>query len=142
MSAPAAPEVRIDQLSGLRAILAAGRSDRPVEFSAAPRRPGAAESCPFCEGREQRTPPELWADRPGGGEPDTPGWRVRAVPNLYPAVGAPPGEADAARSDAGDSGSTGSADDAAGALRDPFAPRLAPASPTSSPRRRPAEPTR
>jgi UDPglucose--hexose-1-phosphate uridylyltransferase len=25
--------------------------------------------------------------RPGGGEPDTPGWRSRVVPNLYPALG-------------------------------------------------------
>ena len=89
--APVTPEVRIDQLTGLRTILAAGRSDRPIEFTAAPRKPGAEESCPFCEGREAKTPPELWADRPGGGAPDTPGWRVRAVPNLYPAVGTPGG---------------------------------------------------
>ena len=92
---PVAPEVRIDQLTGLRTILAAGRSDRPIEFTAAPRKPGAEASCPFCEGREAKTPPELWADRPDGGAPDTPGWRVRAVPNLYPAVGSP-GGADAA----------------------------------------------
>ena len=45
-----------------------------------------AEDCPFCEGREDRTPPETWADRPGDGGPDTPGWRVRSVPNLYPAL--------------------------------------------------------
>ena len=33
-------------------------------------------------------PPEVWADRPGGGEsgPDAPGWRQRSVPNLYPAL--------------------------------------------------------
>ena len=35
------------------------------------------ESCPFCAGREDRTPPETLAI----GEP----WRVRVVPNLYPA---------------------------------------------------------
>ena len=39
-------------------------------------------SCPFCEGREDRTPPETF--RVGGGEPDTPGWAARVVPNLYP----------------------------------------------------------
>ncbi len=63
------------------------------------RRPGAAAaradvdlpteeellSCPFCEGRENRTPPETFALRPDGGEPDSPGWSVRVVPNLYPA---------------------------------------------------------
>jgi UDPglucose--hexose-1-phosphate uridylyltransferase len=53
-------------------------------------RPDAAERCPFCEGREDRTPPELWANRPGGGEPDTPGWTARAVPNLYPVLGEKP----------------------------------------------------
>ena len=41
-------------------------------------------SCPFCEGREDRTPPETFAIRPGGGGPNTPGWSVRVVPNLYP----------------------------------------------------------
>jgi UDPglucose--hexose-1-phosphate uridylyltransferase len=35
------------------------------------------DSCPFCAGREDRTPPETLTI----GEP----WRVRVVPNLYPA---------------------------------------------------------
>jgi UDPglucose--hexose-1-phosphate uridylyltransferase len=43
------------------------------------------ESCPFCEGREDRTPPEVLALPAEGRQPDTPGWRVRVVPNLYPA---------------------------------------------------------
>ncbi len=107
------PEVRIDQLNGLRTILAAGRADRPFQFEtsssrfkdqAAPGREAeeaAPDSCPFCEGHEDETPPELWADRPGGGEPDTPGWRVRAVPNLYPALsGAGPEAAAAGAGDA------------------------------------------
>jgi UDPglucose--hexose-1-phosphate uridylyltransferase len=42
------------------------------------------ERCPFCEGREDRTPPETFA-LPEGREPNTPGWQVRVVPNLYPA---------------------------------------------------------
>jgi UDPglucose--hexose-1-phosphate uridylyltransferase len=42
-------------------------------------------SCPFCEGREDRTPPETFALRPDGGASDAPGWTVRVVPNLYPA---------------------------------------------------------
>jgi UDPglucose--hexose-1-phosphate uridylyltransferase len=48
-------------------------------------RPGASEpvadeleSCPFCAGREDRTPPETLRI----GDP----WRVRVVPNLYPAL--------------------------------------------------------
>jgi UDPglucose--hexose-1-phosphate uridylyltransferase len=82
------PEIRLDQLTGLRTILSPARADRPFDFGggAAEANDEAREKCPFCEGREDRTPPETWADRPGGGEPDTPGWRVRAVPNLYPAL--------------------------------------------------------
>lgn len=82
------PEVRIDQLTGLRAILAPGRAERPDAFAPEPARsrPDAAEACPFCEGREDRTPPEVWAARPGGGEADSPGWTARAVPNLYPVL--------------------------------------------------------
>jgi UDPglucose--hexose-1-phosphate uridylyltransferase len=45
---------------------------------------GDLERCPFDEGREDRTPPETFA-LPEGREPDTPGWTVRVVPNLYPA---------------------------------------------------------
>jgi UDPglucose--hexose-1-phosphate uridylyltransferase len=43
------------------------------------------EQCPFCENREQRTPPETLALGRDDETPDTPGWRVRVVPNLYPA---------------------------------------------------------
>ncbi len=42
------------------------------------------ESCPFCEGREDRTPPEVLA-LPRDRAPDTPGWQVRVVPNKFPA---------------------------------------------------------
>ncbi|HMC06253.1 MAG TPA: hypothetical protein VKG89_02555 [Solirubrobacterales bacterium] len=82
------PEIRIDQLTGLRAILAPGRAERPDAFlAAAPRvKEGAAEACPFCEGREARTPPEVWAKRPAGRPADSPGWEQRAVPNLYPVL--------------------------------------------------------
>ena len=45
------------------------------------------------------TPPELYAVRPDGSAPDTPGWRVRVVPNAYPALAedppAPPRDANA-----------------------------------------------
>jgi UDPglucose--hexose-1-phosphate uridylyltransferase len=86
--ARAQPEIRLDQLTGLRTILSPARGDRPFDFAGAPtdENAEAAENCPFDEGREDRTPPETWANRPLGGEPDTPGWRTRAVPNLYPAL--------------------------------------------------------
>lgn len=80
------PEIRIDQLTGLRTILAPGRADRAGAFRVAERPPPTPEGCPFCEVHEELTPPEVWANRPGGGEPDSRGWKQRAVPNLYPAL--------------------------------------------------------
>jgi UDPglucose--hexose-1-phosphate uridylyltransferase len=80
------PEIRIDQLTGERRILAGGRADRPGSFRVAERPPPKPEDCPFCEVHEDLTPPEVWANRPGGGEPNSGGWLQRAVPNLYPAL--------------------------------------------------------
>jgi len=106
---PRAPEIRIDQLSGLRTILAPGRAERPEGFTAPRSEPKGPEGCPFCEGQEGRTPPEVYAVRPGGGEPDTPGWTTRVVPNLYPALAAEGTEApaDGAAAEAGSFASGG-----------------------------------
>ena len=79
------PEIRIDPLTGLRAIVAGARAQRPgggLSATPAPELDPAED--PFAEGNEQRTPPEVYAVRPNGGGPDTPGWTVRVVPNLYP----------------------------------------------------------
>ena len=98
------PEIRIDPLSGRRTIIADERSRRP---GGAPGLPPAllasdpidpAED-PFAEGNEGRTPPEICARRRGGGPPDSPGWQVRVVPNLYPALAPAPGSGDQAGSD-------------------------------------------
>ncbi|HET6831174.1 MAG TPA: hypothetical protein VFH44_07470 [Solirubrobacterales bacterium] len=74
-------------------VIAPGRRDRPDAFApAGERRDPAADAvanCPFCPGREERTPPEVWARRPGGGGADRPGWEQRSVPNLYPVLGGP-----------------------------------------------------
>jgi UDPglucose--hexose-1-phosphate uridylyltransferase len=81
------PELRIDPLTGQRAIIAGDRASRPGGgLSATPAPPIDPDTDPFSEGHEDRTPPELYAVRPGGGAPDTPGWTVRVVPNLYPAL--------------------------------------------------------
>jgi UDPglucose--hexose-1-phosphate uridylyltransferase len=89
-------------------ILAPGRADRPEGFRAVSSEPKGPENCPFCEGREDRTPPEVYATRAGGGAADTPGWTTRVVPNLYPALGGGVGEGAAATSgEAGAFASTG-----------------------------------
>ena len=84
------PELRKDPLSGRWVLLAPGRAARPGAFSTATDERDAATDCPFCPGSEHETPPEV--ARTGDGAPNTPGWRVRVVPNLYPFVG----DADAA----------------------------------------------
>ncbi len=80
-------ELRVDPLTGLRSVIADGRADRPGGgFDVPPAAPIDEAKDPFLEGHEDRTPPEVFALRPGGGAPDTPGWRVRVVPNLYPSL--------------------------------------------------------
>jgi UDPglucose--hexose-1-phosphate uridylyltransferase len=102
------PEIRIDPLSGHRTIVAGERSRRPggaPTLSEAERAPEPIdpERDPFADGHEDRTPPELYAVRPGSDVSDTPGWRVRVVPNLYPAL-APAGDGEDTADDAGTEG--------------------------------------
>jgi UDPglucose--hexose-1-phosphate uridylyltransferase len=88
------PELRIDPLSGLRVVVAGERGTRPGAWLEFPPRPAIdPDSDPFAEGHEGETPPEVYALRDGT-PPDSPGWRVRVVPNLYPAL--QDGEPDAA----------------------------------------------
>jgi UDPglucose--hexose-1-phosphate uridylyltransferase len=93
------PEIRIDPLSGHKTIVAGERSRRPggaPGLSPEERTPEPIDpqSDPFADGHEDRTPPELYAVRPGGGPANSPGWSVRVVRNLYPAL-TPPDELDA-----------------------------------------------
>jgi UDPglucose--hexose-1-phosphate uridylyltransferase len=84
-----APELRIDPISGGRAIIAGARAGRPGgELRAAPPAQIDPQSDPFAEGNEERTPPEVYALRPEGSPANGPGWTVRVVPNLYPALDA------------------------------------------------------
>jgi UDPglucose--hexose-1-phosphate uridylyltransferase len=82
------PEVRVDPLTGLRTIVAAERAARPGGWALGgrPADPIDPERDPFAPGHEDQTPPEVFAVRPDGSAPDTPGWLVRVVPNLYPAL--------------------------------------------------------
>jgi len=84
------PELRIDPLSGLRVIVAGERGSRPGAFlDIAPRPPIDPESDPSAAGHEDRTPPEVYTLRENGT------WRVRVVPNLYPALSSEDGAGDA-----------------------------------------------
>jgi len=71
-------DLRRDPLAGRWVAIAPARAARPgAEKIVA----DEAESCPFCAGHEDRTPPETL--RLGDGPT---GWAVRVVPNLYPAL--------------------------------------------------------
>ncbi len=80
-------QLRHDPLSGHDVIVAAGRAARPTTFATGGRRRrGLDASARSVRATETETPPEV--ARVGGGEPDGPGWQVRAFPNLYPIVDA------------------------------------------------------
>lgn len=88
-------ELRKDLVSGRWVIISTERSKRPDDFRPAvtvPKVETASAFCPFCAGNERKTPPEVFALGRNGSGPDTPGWRVRVVPNKFPALnpGTPP----------------------------------------------------
>jgi UDPglucose--hexose-1-phosphate uridylyltransferase len=63
-------------------VIAPGRAKRPGAARAAleAATPEELESCPFCAGHEEMTPPQTLV------LPEEGDWRVRVVPNLYPAL--------------------------------------------------------
>lgn len=80
------PELRKDPIVGRWVIIAKNRADRPQDLLDAALPARAGSECPFCEGNESQTPNEICALREAGTERDRPGWRVRVVPNKFPAL--------------------------------------------------------
>ena len=78
-------EFRRDPVSGRWVIIASDRVTRPTDFKSE-RVPKTGGFCPFCEGNEDKTPSEIAAYRSPGSTPNRPGWRVRVVPNKFPAL--------------------------------------------------------
>jgi UDPglucose--hexose-1-phosphate uridylyltransferase len=68
-------------------VIAPARARRPGADRPPHEEPDDVAGCPFCEGRESATPPETFALGPPGRPADAPGWRVRVVPNKFPAFG-------------------------------------------------------
>ena len=88
-------EYRRDPIVDRWVIVAPERARRPYEFVESPQNPSLAvdpprelrrAGCPFCEGNECDTTPEEVAVRETGSKANGPGWQVRIVPNLYPAL--------------------------------------------------------
>jgi UDPglucose--hexose-1-phosphate uridylyltransferase len=63
-------------------VIAPGRAKRPGAARATldPPTTNELETCPFCAGHEEMTPPQTLV------LPEQGDWRVRVVPNLYPAL--------------------------------------------------------
>jgi UDPglucose--hexose-1-phosphate uridylyltransferase len=77
-------ELRWDPLKLHWVIIATDRGRRPRDFQVEPEEKEMT-SCPFCYGNEDKTPREIFAIRPSG-PADSPNWKVRVIPNKYPAL--------------------------------------------------------
>jgi len=73
------PELRQDPITKRWVIIASERAHRPRQQSVIDAASNA-KLCPFCAGHEEMTPPQTLV------LPEQGDWRVRVVPNLYPAL--------------------------------------------------------
>jgi UDPglucose--hexose-1-phosphate uridylyltransferase len=79
------PELRYDPLEHRWVIISTERAARPSDLANKTKYNHVAV-CPFCEGHETSTPPEIWAYRDPQTCPNSPGWKVRVVSNKFPAL--------------------------------------------------------
>lgn len=80
------PELRRDPIVGRWVIIATERARRPQDVNRIREAPPLA-LCPFEYGQEDKTPREVYASgRPHSAPPNSPGWKVRVVPNRFPAL--------------------------------------------------------
>jgi len=77
------PELRKDPIIGRWVIIATERAKRPDDFVVSHEGPEEG-ACPFCEGKEDQTPPEIFAFRKPNTPKNKPGWEVRVVPSISP----------------------------------------------------------
>jgi UDPglucose--hexose-1-phosphate uridylyltransferase len=80
------PELRKDPVTGRWVIISTERRKRPSDFRLERHQALRDEYCPFCAGREDLTPPEVFAYRSNGTGRNGPGWDLRVVPNKFPAL--------------------------------------------------------
>jgi UDPglucose--hexose-1-phosphate uridylyltransferase len=79
------PELRKDPIVGRWVIIAPERITRPHTIAHIPELPADGYD-PLLAGNEDSTPPEILAYREPGSRPNGPGWRVRVIPNKFPAL--------------------------------------------------------
>lgn len=76
-------EIRLDRIHNQYVLIAPERLHRP-NIDQVTKRKSSPSVCPFCEGNEGLTPPEVFALRENNA--DCGMWKTRVVPNLYKAV--------------------------------------------------------
>jgi len=81
------PELRKDPIIGRWVIIATERAKRPDQFFSSAHEGPPENPCPFCEGSESHTPPEIYAIRPRYSPANKPGWELRVVPSVAPFLG-------------------------------------------------------
>ena len=79
-------EIRYDRLFDRDVIIAPERLHRPSTQEQKYERRSSQRVCPFCEGNERLTPPEIFALRESESFANEPGWQTRVVANLFKAL--------------------------------------------------------
>lgn len=79
------PELRKDPILGRWIIISKERRKRPTDFPVVVSS-GGGGFCPLCPGNESFTPREVLAFRDNGHPVNGSGWKVRVVPNKFPAL--------------------------------------------------------
>jgi len=79
-------DIRYDRLHDTHVIIAPERLHRPDQPAEMRENKKKDAKCPFCEGNECMTPPEIFAIRKTDSSANQKGWKTRVVPNLYRAV--------------------------------------------------------
>jgi UDPglucose--hexose-1-phosphate uridylyltransferase len=80
------PELRHDPIQRRWIIISTDRARRPTDFTHEKATVDSVSFDPFSPGMEDKTPPEIFAFREKSAEPNKPGWKVRVVPNKFPAL--------------------------------------------------------
>jgi len=80
------PELRKDPIVSRWVIVNTESPYTPSDYHVEEHAWKGEENCPFCSGHENQTPAEIEAIRDFPAAPNTPGWKVRTIPNKFPAL--------------------------------------------------------
>ena len=79
------PELRKDPIISRWVIISTERTKRPFDLMVEKSR-ARGGFCPLCPGNEDKTPSEVFAFRDQNSPINGPGWKLRVVPNKFPAL--------------------------------------------------------